>query len=617
MISAPAPKALPPPAPRQAHTAPAPRSRGATGRGTHYCPPPPSAARPWARWQQDKGRWSSWTGHPQEEPLVTMEMEHSILDSNCLLQLRMPRGESTEREGKVEEAKMPTADNELNFHFHSPYAQQKLKNIACLWERQPSGCVRISCAFHHSKPRYINGLFLPPTNNAPLPQGDREVILPPAQCQGSLTSPENILRPIHPPMVNNVSDEENDEEDSVEDNEEIYVSDWVPKTAEDIEEERAIKDICYKSGDSNTIPPELIPTSREGKTTGRRVPKESISRTGCRSFGNGDSYTAEPSAQPGYQPKGHWKDGENNSLPNVREPGRKTYFHSSEPRRSAYVVYRTVTVTQEPKFSRPRAVPEPSVQKCSKGKNEPGKNRRFWTQTGNYDVSDWVPKTAEDIEEERAIKDICYKSGEFYGIQQPDQQQSPSPVSPSQETELQPLEATQWDLQKGNHTAEPKLQPSNQPKGHCKDVENNSSLYYEKETGRKTSFYYSEPQTSAYVVNQIVTVTKEPKFSRPRVPEPSVQKCSKGKNEPGKNRRFWTQTGNYDKHTSGSYNAPTSRKRNPQAKTTIQHQEDMEVNRKGKRYEDRREMKKGAHDTDVSQKVEIADSQLGENEACF
>lgn len=30
------------------------------------------------------------------------------------------------------------------------------------------------------------------------------------------------------------------------------------------------------------------------------------------------------------------------------------------------------------------AVPEPSVQKCSKGKNEPGKNRRFWTQTGNY-----------------------------------------------------------------------------------------------------------------------------------------------------------------------------------------------------------------------------------------
>ncbi|KAM9026041.1 uncharacterized protein C12orf50 homolog [Ara ararauna] len=411
---------------------------------------------------------------------------------------------------------MATARNGLNFHFHSPYAQQKLKNIACFWERQPSGCVRINCAFHHSKPRHINGLFLPPTNNAPLPQGDQEGILPPAQCEGSLTSPENILRPIHPPLIIKVNDEEDDEEDSVKDNEEICkvlsilykqlewvlsnititdVSDWVPKTAEDIEEERAIKEICYKSGefygiqqpdqqqspnpvspsqetellpleatqwdlqkgkyfslpqtmdDSNTIPPELNNTSREGESTGRRVPEESTSRTGCRSFENGgkileceflmaeyylinditvyiwirvstiniflilsfslqspavcqifsnsttilfvfsllESHTAEPNAQPSYQPKDQFKDGENDSLPNVREPGRKTYFLSSEPRRSAYVVYRTVTVTQEPKFSRPRAVPEPSVWKCSKGKNEPGKNRRFWTQTGNYD----------------------------------------------------------------------------------------------------------------------------------------------------------------------------------------------------------------------------------------
>ncbi|XP_065521415.1 uncharacterized protein C12orf50 homolog [Lathamus discolor] len=312
--------------------------------------------------------------------------------------------------------------------------QQKLKNIACFWERQPSGCVRINCAFHHSKPRHINGLFLPPTNNAPLPQGDQEGILPPAQCQGSLTSPENILRPIHPSLIINVNDEEDDEEDSVKDNEEIYnyVSDWVPKTTEDIKEERAIKEICYKSGefygiqqpdqqqspkpvspsqetellpfeatqwdlkkgkyfsspqtmgDSNTIPPELNNTSREGESMGRRVPKENISRTGCRSFENGESHIAEPKLQPSYQPKGHCKDGENDSLPNVREPGRKTYFHSSEPRRSAYVVYRTVTVTQEPKFSRPRAAPEPSVWKCSKGKNEPGKNRRFWTQRDIY-----------------------------------------------------------------------------------------------------------------------------------------------------------------------------------------------------------------------------------------
>lgn len=30
------------------------------------------------------------------------------------------------------------------------------------------------------------------------------------------------------------------------------------------------------------------------------------------------------------------------------------------------------------------AVPEPSVWKCSKGKNPPGKNRRLWTQTDIY-----------------------------------------------------------------------------------------------------------------------------------------------------------------------------------------------------------------------------------------
>lgn len=39
--------------------------------------------------------------------------------------------------------------------------------------------------------------------------------------------------------------------------------------------------------DSSTIPPELNSTSREGESIGRSVSKESISRTGCRSFENG------------------------------------------------------------------------------------------------------------------------------------------------------------------------------------------------------------------------------------------------------------------------------------------------------------------------------------------
>lgn len=97
------------------------------------------------------------------------------------------------------------------------------------------------------------------------------------------------------------------------------------------------------------------------------------------------------------------------------------------------------------------------------------------------DVSDWVPKTAAEIEEERAIKEICYKSGkyeishsflsssaakivnvgvffppgvrlgEYYRIQYPHQQQSTKPASSPRENELLPLEATEQDLQKGKY----------------------------------------------------------------------------------------------------------------------------------------------------------------------
>ncbi|KAK4831906.1 hypothetical protein QYF61_020053 [Mycteria americana] len=159
---------------------------------------------------------------------------------------------------------MAAAGSDRYFHCSSPYAQhlmkslqyisencfllqQKYRNISCFWETQPSGCLRITCAFRHSKARNINGLFLPPSNNAPLQQGIQEGILQPAHRQESLRKQENILLPIHPPLIINLNDEEDDEEDDEE--EENYVSDWVPKTAAEIEEERAIKEICYKSGE--------------------------------------------------------------------------------------------------------------------------------------------------------------------------------------------------------------------------------------------------------------------------------------------------------------------------------------------------------------------------------
>ncbi|KFP08720.1 Uncharacterized protein C12orf50, partial [Calypte anna] len=100
--------------------------------------------------------------------------------------------------------------------------QQKSSNVFCFWETKPSGCLRIACAFHHSKPRYINGLFLPPNNNSPLQQGVQEMTLHPAYCQDSPRNSNNLL-PIHPPVIinlNDTDDEEDDEEEDEEDDEE-------------------------------------------------------------------------------------------------------------------------------------------------------------------------------------------------------------------------------------------------------------------------------------------------------------------------------------------------------------------------------------------------------------
>ncbi|XP_074996718.1 uncharacterized protein C12orf50 homolog [Calonectris borealis] len=223
--------------------------------------------------------------------------------------------------------------------------------------------------------------------DAPLQQGVQEGILHPAHRQEPLRNQEHILLPIHPPLIINLNDEEDEEDDEEEEN---YVSDWVPKTAEDIEEERAIKEICYKSGeyyriqyphehqstktvsspqenellpleaterdlqkgDGTTIPTKFNNTKREEESSGRRAPIESVPRTDCTSFENGGIHASGPKVKPSYQQGGQSKDDETaSSMPYVRETGRKTYFNSSEPRRSAYVVYRTVTITQEPKVN--------------------------------------------------------------------------------------------------------------------------------------------------------------------------------------------------------------------------------------------------------------------------
>ncbi|XP_074681941.1 uncharacterized protein C12orf50 homolog [Strix aluco] len=225
--------------------------------------------------------------------------------------------------------------------------------------------------------------------NAPLQQGVQEGILHPVRHQQSRRNPQNILLPIHPPLIIHLKDEEDDEDDDQE--EENYVPNWVPKTAADIEEERAIKEICYKSGeyyriqhshehqstktvssprenellplettdrdlqkgnDGNTIPTKPNNAKREGERSGRRVAIENILRTDRRAFENGGIHTSNPREKPSYQLRGQRRDDETDSSSlYVTQTGRKSSFNSPEPRRSAYVVYRTGTANQESKFS--------------------------------------------------------------------------------------------------------------------------------------------------------------------------------------------------------------------------------------------------------------------------
>uniref|UniRef100_A0A7N4NTV8 Chromosome 12 open reading frame 50 n=1 Tax=Sarcophilus harrisii TaxID=9305 RepID=A0A7N4NTV8_SARHA len=144
---------------------------------------------------------------------------------------------------------MTEVGNDCYFFFYSTCIKQNC-SISCFWETQPLGCVKISCVFYHSKPRNINGLFLPPSSNVTLQKETQEGILPPAQSQEPLKPQENISRPIHPPLVITINfEEEEDEEDEDEDDKENNASSLWTKTPEEIEEERAIKEMCYKSGE--------------------------------------------------------------------------------------------------------------------------------------------------------------------------------------------------------------------------------------------------------------------------------------------------------------------------------------------------------------------------------
>ncbi|XP_017732616.1 PREDICTED: uncharacterized protein C12orf50 homolog isoform X2 [Rhinopithecus bieti] len=159
-------------------------------------------------------------------------------------------------------------------------------SISCFWETRPLGCVKISCIFYHSKPRNINGLFLPPSSNITLQKESQEGIPLQTQSQEPLKPQENVSRPIHHPLVLKTNFEEEEEVDEQNDYlalgqfnlKNIYPIDasslWT-KTPEEIEEKRAIKEMCYKSGEYYRFhtPPDILSSKSMAPTAEKELEK--------------------------------------------------------------------------------------------------------------------------------------------------------------------------------------------------------------------------------------------------------------------------------------------------------------------------------------------------------
>ncbi|XP_032201482.1 uncharacterized protein C12orf50 homolog isoform X3 [Mustela erminea] len=144
-------------------------------------------------------------------------------------------------------------------------------SISCFWETQPLGCVKISCIFYHSKPRNINGLFLPPSSSITPQKESQEGIPPLTQSQEPLKPQENISRPIHHPLVLKTNFEDEEEEGD----EQNDASSLWTKTPEEIEEKRAIKEMCYKSGEYYRFhtPPDISSSKSIASTADKEIEK--------------------------------------------------------------------------------------------------------------------------------------------------------------------------------------------------------------------------------------------------------------------------------------------------------------------------------------------------------
>ncbi|NWU83708.1 ZC11A protein, partial [Onychorhynchus coronatus] len=119
--------------------------------------------------------------------------------------------------------------------FRHMEIDKKRSEIACYWENQPGGCQKYNCAFHHTKGRYVDGLFLPPSKTTlPSPPESAEddgkmaqmslqqnklsvQSNPSPQLRGvmKVENSENVPSPTHPPVVINAADDDEDDDDQL------------------------------------------------------------------------------------------------------------------------------------------------------------------------------------------------------------------------------------------------------------------------------------------------------------------------------------------------------------------------------------------------------------------
>ncbi|NWH44566.1 ZC11A protein, partial [Fregata magnificens] len=119
--------------------------------------------------------------------------------------------------------------------FRHMEIDKKRSEIPCYWENQPVGCQKSNCAFHHTKGRYVDGLFLPPSKTtlpSPPESAEDDVKMaqmslqqnklsvqsnPSPQLRGvmKVENSENVPSPTHPPVVINAADDDEDDDDQL------------------------------------------------------------------------------------------------------------------------------------------------------------------------------------------------------------------------------------------------------------------------------------------------------------------------------------------------------------------------------------------------------------------